>query len=255
MHSATNRFCLLLGLAGLFCVSAGAALDTAAADWRKALALYKQKQFDRACPLFEAAATAKKDNGAIWGDLGLCQLKRGETDASVRASLLAVRFGNDKVRLAAYYNLRKAEFAVALPKDCALLPSTAGLGCEKSVAVCSKYWENFGTGQSTNGTALYFADSVEHAAAFAQEIQPPSYRDSIRSGLVLSEDQVCHGWCGGHPEVGCVDTCKEGPLLACSIVAVDACQQRVGYVCDSMDEAGGRKQVAAGEFYFPEESP
>jgi tetratricopeptide (TPR) repeat protein len=251
-----QRALLLLGLAVLFSGAAASAADSAAADWRKALGLYKQKQFDEACPLFESAATAKKTNGAIWGDLGLCELKRGEPSASVRASTLAVRFGGEKVRLAAYYNLRAASFAIELPKSgCALLPSTAGLECKKSIAVCQKHWENFGTGQATNGEAVYFADSVEQAESLAQEVLPPSYRDSIRSGLVLSEEQQCFSWCARHPEYDCTDTCKEGPLLSCTLVSLDACHRRAGYVCAESDEPGGRARRFADEYEFPEESP
>ncbi|HWA73114.1 MAG TPA: hypothetical protein VG937_12285 [Polyangiaceae bacterium] len=250
------RAVFLLGLAEALCVSTGSAADSAAADWRKGLALYKQKQFDQACPLFESAAAAKKTNGAIWGDLGLCELKRGEITASVRASSLAVRFGSEKVRLAAYYNLNSASFAVELPKaDCALLPSTPGLGCEKSITVCKKHWENFGTGQATNGDALYFADSVEQAEALAQELLAPTYRDGIHSGLVLSEDQLCFSWCARHPEYDCKDTCQEGSLLSCTLVSLDACRRRAGYVCAEADEPGARARLTAGEYEFPEETP
>lgn len=251
-----QRWLFLWPLGVLFCASLVSAADTGSADWRKALALYKKKQFDLACPLFEAAAQAKKTNGAIWGDLGLCELKRGNTQASVQASTQAVRFGSEKVRIAAYYNLALAEFALALPKSgCATVPSTPELGCEKTAAVCSLAWENFGSGQATNGQALYFADTVEQAQTLAQEIQPPTYRDGISSGLVMSEDQVCFSWCARHPEVGCTDTCKEGNLLSCTLVTLDACQKRAGYVCVEADEPGGRARKAAFEYAFPEENP
>jgi hypothetical protein len=84
---------------------AGSAADQASADWRKALSLYKRKKLDLACPLFESAAKAKRNNGAIWGDLGLCELKRGRIPESVHASYLAIRFGSEGVRKAAHFNL------------------------------------------------------------------------------------------------------------------------------------------------------
>jgi Flp pilus assembly protein TadD len=79
--------------------------DAPRSAWARGIALFKQTRYDEACSLLAQAAAQTPTNGAIWGDLGLCEFKRGNTAASIHASLLAVRHGDERVRKSAYFNL------------------------------------------------------------------------------------------------------------------------------------------------------
>jgi hypothetical protein len=248
---------------GVFAVTFGAlvlamrtesAPDSAYLTWQKALALYKQKKYDAACPLFESAAKAKPQNGAIWGDLGLCELKRGHVVASVHASRLAVRFGNDKVREAAYHNLGLASASVELPPSgCITILSTPESGCSKAAFACMASWLQHGTGMGSDGTTLFLDDRHEQVQENARLVDG-MYGDpgDPPDALAFSREWRCFSWCARHPEYKCVDDCEEGPLRSCSLVFVDACERRAGYVCTEWEEVNGKKRAFAGELAFPE---
>jgi hypothetical protein len=244
-----------LGFLGTWTGPSASEPDSATLEWRKALALYKQKKFDAACPLFESAAKAKQKNGAIWGDLGLCELKRGDVAASIHASNLAARFGDDSVRQAAYYNLGLASASIALPSyHCITVLSTPDSGCSKPAFACVETWEQYGTGVGQDGNVLYLSDSHEKLQQHVKEMgdlygdpgDPPE-------GRAFSRNQRCFSWCARHPEYHCTDDCDEGELLSCSVVFVDACQRRAGYVCTEWESVNGPKHVSAGEIDFSEE--
>jgi hypothetical protein len=105
----------------------------------------------------------------------------------------------------------------------------------------------------TDGSVAAFSDVKEHAEALATA-HGEGYLSDPPDGLLLSNNQRCFGWCARHPEMQCDDDayCKEGELSSCAVVAVDACNRRVGYVCDEWDEPDGRKRTEAGEFELPE---
>src|SRR5215471_13419362 len=104
--------------AGALLLATGVRADQAdwRALWKQALTDYKKKDYVAACPLFARAAEAAPKNGAIWGDLGLCYFKLGGAATSIHPSRLAARFGDERVRRAAYYNLGLAGASITLPK-------------------------------------------------------------------------------------------------------------------------------------------
>ena len=239
-----------------FAVRSESAPDSAALAWRKALVLYKQKNYDAACPLFESAAKAKPKNGAIWGDLGICELRRGRLAASIHASRLAIRFGTGEVREAAYYNLGLASAAVELPSSgCITVLSTPESGCSKAAFACMASWIQYGTGMGSDGTALFLGDRYEQVQESAASVDG-LYGDpgDPPDALAFSRNWRCFDWCARHPEYNCVDDCDEGPLRSCSVVFVDACERRAGYVCTEWEAVDGKKRVFAGELAFPEGS-
>jgi tetratricopeptide (TPR) repeat protein len=240
-------------LAGAPSASVSAA-DPALVEWRKALQLYKQKKLDEACPLFESAAKAKQRHGAIWGDLGLCELKRGKIPESIHASQLAIRFGSPEVRRAAYFNLRLAEAKGLEFSDCARLESAPELGCKKPTFACKRDWMQYGSGMGTDGVVAFFDTDEARVKQRAEKyLQESTYEKTPEGALPLRKSERCFQWCARHPEFHCTDDCEEFDDLSCVIVSVDACHRRVGYVCDERVDATARARPSAGEFSFSED--
>jgi len=191
---------------GLSVVGAGRADDTTwRGQWRKALALYKKKQYEAACPLFASVAQSQPKNGAVWGDLGLCELKRGTSEslaASLHASRLAVRFGDERVRIAAYHNLGLAAVKASLPDEgCTRISAPSEAACTKTAAVCTKTWRSSGTVYQSYGGVAFFARTAAEAERLRDEFPDldPS-PDAIRTGVSLYEgaENSCGSWCDGH---------------------------------------------------------
>ncbi|NBD14088.1 tetratricopeptide repeat protein [Corallococcus silvisoli] len=110
-------------------------------DWKAGLASFREKDFARACPLLRKAAEADRIRGAIWADLGLCELKRGKKTESIHASNLAVRYGDEKVRKSAYFNLglagvNLAPQGVTSDGSCAPIEVPKELACGQRIAAC-----------------------------------------------------------------------------------------------------------------------
>jgi hypothetical protein len=174
-------------------------------QWRTALALYKKKQYEAACPLFASVAQSQPKNGAVWGDLGLCELKRNTPEslaASVHASRLAVRFGDERVRKAAYYNLGLAEVKESLPDEgCTMISAPSEAACTKTAAVCTKTWRTSGTVYQSYGGVAFLARTAAEAERLRDEFPDldPS-ADAIRTGVSLYEgaENSCGSWCAGH---------------------------------------------------------
>lgn len=210
-------------LAAALVPGSGGAADAAwRAEWRKALTLYKKKQYDAACLLFASVAQAQPKNGAVWGDLGLCELKRGTPEtraASIRASRLAVHFGDERVRNSAYYNLGLAGVKESLSDDaCATIAAPAEAQCSRPSVVCTKSWRTSGTVFQTYGSIAFFArteaDAQRQRDALS-ELDP--YPDAIKSGVSLHEgsENSCGSWCDGHAWQGQDSSLIMKQALAC----------------------------------------
>jgi hypothetical protein len=296
---------------------------TPRSTWARGIALYRQSRYADACPLLAQAAAQSPENGAIWGDLGLCELKLGETAASVHASLLAVRSGDEHVRRSAYFNLHLAGYALALPAECSAIEVPAELACTLPAFACTKPWEANGTGEGDNGTAAVFAGIAEEAATLRDGLDVP-VGEAGPGEVPLAEAHSCffswcdlNGWrCDFSPLVdqratacarkavgslpsdlcarsspacdayqhcaqeaceaataaiaqtpgakpwpavvrehdqnmaNCMKGCVEGQTLACEVVAVDPCRDRIGYVCSRPDPKAKRERWVAGEVAF-----
>jgi len=170
--------------------------------WKRALAEFKKKNYEVACPLFLSAVEAQPKNAAIWGDLGLCYVKLGAMGTSIHASRLAAHLGNDAVRKAAYYNLGLAGDSVTLPNEsCEKLSSTPESQCKKPVFVCTKSWSGSGSVFYQSGKVAFFGRTIAEAhdgADGMRELDPDA--NSIGAGLALSEEHSnsCGTWCDMH---------------------------------------------------------
>lgn len=192
------------------------------AEWTKALDLYKKKEYGAACPLFQSAAAHQPKNGAIWGDLGLCLLKLeapGSRDASIHASRLAVRFGDERVRKNAYFNLNRAGAKESLPDDgCTSVAAPPEAECKKSAAVCVKSWDSTGWVFQTSGKVALFARSAvdaERQRDMLNDLDPTP--DMIAQGvsLVKSSDNSCSSWCDFHAWDAVEPSMLKEQALAC----------------------------------------
>jgi hypothetical protein len=191
-------------------------------QWRTALALYKKKQFDAACPLFESVAQAQPKNAAVWGDLGLCELKRGTAEsesASIHASRMAVRFGDERIRKAAYYNLGLASVKESLPDDaCTTLSAPGEAQCPRSGVVCVKSWQTSGRVFRTSGSVALFARTqadAERQRDDFSELDPEL--DNLQSGVVLyrESENSCGTWCAANAWQGQDSSLVMRQAMAC----------------------------------------
>lgn len=169
--------------------------------------LYEAKRYEEACPLFEKLATEAKSDGARWADLGLCEFRRGRVDAGVRASLLAVRYGDAATRKNAYFHLDRAGVRAQLPMDtpgdeivCRAIPAAPPFECEAELQACLVPWQNYGSGGGTTGTSLVFATDAESLAYW--KTLPSWERDRAAGAdnavqLRREEEKLC-GWCYDH---------------------------------------------------------
>jgi hypothetical protein len=321
--------CGMLTVAGLFYAlawPAGSSADVAKSSaWSRGLALYKQSKFASACPLLTKAAATAAENGAIWADLGLCELKRGDKAASIHASLLAARFGDERIRRNAYFNLHLAGYEPGeYGGECSALAAPAELACSRPAFACTGDWTAYGSRSGTSGTVAVFDANREDAQARRDDVAGGLGGETGPGEVAVSESQVCfdtwcqlngwrceesaqvskraetcfqkalgplpadlclqdgaacqtfrrchqeacataedaiHGTPGAKPwpavereheeyTSNCYGNCVEGNRLSCTIVVVDPCQNRIGYVCSEPGAKGKRDRVRAGEVRF-----
>ena len=314
-----------MGLLSLLACPAGSSADVVKGSaWSRGLALYKQSKFAAACPLLTEAATSAVENGAIWADVGLCELKRGDKAASVHASLLAARFGDERVRKNAYFNLHLAGYEPGVYGECGALAEPAELACNMPAFACTGDWAAYGSRSGRSGTVAVFAADEEDARARRDEIAGALGGETGPGEVAVSESQLCfdtwcqlNGWrceesaqvsrraetcfakaigplptdpclqdgaacetfqrchkeaCAAaegaidrtpsakpwpavvreHDEniANCYGNCVEANTLSCTVVVVDPCQNRIGYVCSEPAAKGKRDRVHAGEVPF-----
>jgi hypothetical protein len=305
---------------GTFWHASGQAAPGPREAWRRGLVLLKQKKFDAACELIASAANAEQTTATIWADLGLCELKRGHADAAVHASLLAARFGDERTRKNAYFNLNLASYEVDIPGEaCGPVSVAPEAACTAPLFACTKNWQQYGTAEGDSGTVAVFDTDLEGARTQTEDASFAG--EATGNALDLSESHACfftwcgfHGWeCDSSPVVSkrveacyvkqhgpmpkdlclrpsalcesfqkcsegvcaqanaaisgapgakhwpavereydrsqaaCMADCREGETLSCSVVYVDPCQSRIGYVCSISDLKTGRVATEARE--------
>jgi tetratricopeptide (TPR) repeat protein len=145
--------------------------------------LYRAGRYDEACPRFEAVTRARPGDGAAWADLGLCELRRGRREASLRASLRAVREGDERVRASAYHNLSLAGQRVPVPTAagvCVDVEAPAELACSQRARVCTHEVSEDGSGGGIRYRGVWLTGADNLAA-------PPENEDDSRvDGVAVS---------------------------------------------------------------------
>jgi len=252
----------VFALALLALVGAPPAADSPQAA---ALAAFKRKDYARACPLFAEAARAQPENGAVWADLGLCELKRGRKAESVRASLRAVLKG--RTRTNAYFNLGQAGVALPFPPPgrCTAWKAPDELGCPQRVEACHVSLQGFGyKGQGRNSFALLGRcgegcprPSVpENPTLPLKDVPMLAALDDFTGrsdwpALLLYDDDVQEAFGEIENEDGTTTQIHgTGGTIAtdCSVVVLDACRGRAGLFCTRTEELphGGTRVERAG---------
>lgn len=216
-----------------------------------ALASFRKKDYARACPLFAEAARAEPENGAIWADLGLCELRRGRKAASVRASLRAVVHGDERTRSNAYFNLGLAGVALPFPARgrCTIWQAPEALTCPQRVEAC--HLDGPGHGHKGLGSTSYAAlarcgegcprSSVPVAlppdAPFLTFDDPGSFEKS--AFLLLYDDVVQTAVADFEDDEGNTTTMYGTGLsivTECSVIVLDPCRGRAGLSCTRSEE-------------------
>lgn len=197
-----------------FCAASASASEAAAPNAtgpepvrERAVRLYQQGEFDEACALYERLVAEARTDGARWADLGLCEYRRGHTDAGHRASLLAVRYGDEATRKHAYFNLHAAGHRVHLPEQkpgggtsCELLQFAAPFACETKLWACIVPWTQYGSGGGTAGTAVIFGskpEDMEYWKALMPFERPQAASAAGAVQLSWEEEKLC-GFCETH---------------------------------------------------------
>jgi hypothetical protein len=128
----------------------------------KARGLYRAARYAEACPLFEEVTRARPGDGSAWADLGLCELRRGQREASIRASLRAVREGDERVRASAYHNLSLAGHRVSVPTmsgACVEVDAPTELACARRARLCTHHVSDGGNGGGTDLSGVWLTDA------------------------------------------------------------------------------------------------
>ena len=162
-HHSVSRFrhCVLLAALSV-AVVAQARGAPAPRTLEEARALYRAGRYAEACPRFEEVTRAQPDNGAAWADLGLCELRRGQREASIRASLRAVREGDENVRVSAYRNLSTAGHRVAVPTgtdSCLDVEAPAEFACPRRARFCAHPISDEGNGGGKVYLGVWLTDT------------------------------------------------------------------------------------------------
>lgn len=250
----------------------------------KALTLYKQGKLDRACSLFAAIAQERRDDGAAWSDLGLCELRRKHVEDGRRATLLALRHGNADVRKQAAYNWSRYLQAQPAPEQtccevqCEQAKPVPELGCSSQPWMCWQTQGNLGWGNGNWMQEVWlFIDTAssgpERGKAWLENTGGPYVdpkrpvpagavsimHDSLSFFRPRETDPTCH--CGEPdtdpcPDGGAFDGECPGPLAwrygpptggssKCDLLVVDPCGRRVFFRCRSFDDALLDKHVVS----------
>ena len=230
--------------------------------WTRALRLYKQGRHEQACPLFEQVVRKAPGNGTAWADLGLCEARRGRAPEAIRANLEAVRLGNRRTRLNAYFNLDALGVRQPLPRAddahsfswlaCGELSLPEPLRCGHPLWACTDFHAPLGSMGGVTGTVAMFGPHGE----WAREIERREGfypGDDFGPGIVyLSSVETCFQWkCRAHnPWWSCgssslvrerASACFEKqtsrkPRLGMRCIASDCSDQDVDFVCEEAPE-------------------
>jgi hypothetical protein len=226
----------------------GSSLATAAFA-QSALQLYRSGDYERACPLFEAQTRRQPQDGAAWVDLALCEEKRGKREKARHANMLAIRWGDEKTRKNAYFNLWRMKEGVDLaPFDslgdsangshkCLALRAAPELACTAEVRACA--YGRRGLGAREAGHNIYV--KLEPCEGSCElQLRPPEipeleHRDveaerSFEGNRILLSRNIPDSRCEQF-EGGQMCGLVPGDEQECTIVSVDPCSHRVGYVC------------------------
>jgi len=237
--------------------------------------LYRSGDYERACPLFQAETRRRPEDGAAWADLALCEEKRGKQEMARRANMLAIRWGNEQTRKSAYLNLWRMKAGVDLTpfgplghgadgeRKCLALRAAPELACTGEVRVCA--YGRRGLGARGAGHNFYVKlDPCEGSCELQlrpPEIAEPEHRDveaerSFEGNRILLSRDIPDSRCEQF-EGGQMCGLVPGDEQECTIVSVDPCSRRVGYVCldgdeeDSDREPTARKPQAAEKLLMP----
>lgn len=157
-----QRLCILLAMLTVASV-AQARGAPAGRKLEEARTLFRAERYEEACPRFEEVTRARPTDGAAWADLGLCELRRGRREASIRASLRAVREGDERVRSSAYYNLWVVGERLAVPTQtpsCMDVEAPAELACTRRARLCTYAVEDGGNGGGKHYTGVWLTDAA-----------------------------------------------------------------------------------------------
>jgi hypothetical protein len=242
----------------------GLSLATAAFA-QSALQLYRSGDYERACPLFEAETRRRPQDGAVWADLALCEEKRGKREMARRANMLAIRWGNEQTRKNAYFNLWRMKAGVDLTafgsfvqgadseRKCLALRAAPELACTGEVRACA--YGRRGLGARGAGHNLYVKLEPCEGSCDLQ-LRPPEIAElehldveaerSFEGNRILLSRNVPESRCEQF-EGGQMCGLVPGDEQECTIVSVDPCSRRVGYVCFDGDEEPGDRAPTPGK--------
>jgi len=210
---------------------------------------YRRGDDKRACALFEAQTRRQPQDGAAWAELALCEEKRGKREKARHANMLAIRWGNEQTRKNAYFNLWRMKEGVDLSpfdslresangsRKCLALRAASELACTAEVRACA--YGRRGLGARGAGHNIYVRlDPCEGSCELQlrpPEIPDPENRDveaerSFEGNRILLSRNIPDSRCEQF-EGGQMCGLVPGDEQECTIVSIDPCSRRVGYVC------------------------
>lgn len=251
-----------------------AAAPDAAALRQQATDAFRAKRYAEACPLFAQASAADPKNGEIFADLGLCWDKAGDKAKAQAADLQAAVLGDATTRLHAYFNLGKLGRSLdpAAAPDAGQADAcrtwTSDVACSPAQTLSACSFETTGGGSGGTGSESGTAICAKELDAMRYSYDDPNpactaYVDLITSEIFCGATSAPHPHCDEDPDSqACKDEMDECEKTAnteqrstCVPVFADACQLRVGVVCD-----GKAFELSAGHSFDvstdqPEQKP
>jgi hypothetical protein len=197
---------VVLGMALAWTAAGETPRGRASALWLEGLTAYNAKNYEAACPLLAQAAELQPEKGALWADLGMCEVAAGNREKAVSASLRAMRYGDRKARKSALLSLQALGERADIPPDaselrytCAWLPPRPELDCEQRLWACTYGHGPRDAAAGASGAAVVFGSS-EMRILELEGIEPAqmAYRKGAPNQLDLEYEDGCLAQrCGG----------------------------------------------------------
>jgi hypothetical protein len=231
------------------CLALAAAPATGADLKSAALGAYRARRYAEACALWEKAAQANPEDGAVLADLGLCYQKLGKRQPAVDTSYAAIAKGDEQTRRNAYFNLYTLGAGMKLPEagKCGALRAP---GCSQELFACTFRFHQYGSGGGSAGTGVRIAAARPDATPDEQPEAPldvtgleavQKERPGPVSVIDLLVSETLEDFCRSCDQIEnaaekqrCAARCAKNRIQAgeeCAVMAADACIGVIGFVC------------------------
>jgi hypothetical protein len=239
--------------------------SSAAAQRIEATRLFRAKQYEAACPKFEAAVRLAPDAPALLADLALCEFRLGHDDVAreLNRKVIALETGPARLgdreasrnRRHAYYNLAQLEKErVGGGSNGAVVcgPLAAELGCSKQFFACSISREDGWAARLLTTTGVRIALDASSAQVEDGDFGDPDFA-ALRRPFDPLPVKIAPGdnvtYLERYEEEGRGDVVYNGDF-GCQLAYANACSGLVGLVCTGSKGTSAKSRTRVEEYLF-----